>query len=131
MESAQIGQLTATFGQRFAALLLDAILLAIVSLIISRVVKGALINAVNWPLAAGYYTWCEGRYGQTLGKRAVNIKVVDDLTGQSIGCARALLRFVVSWVSFIVFLIGYLAMLVEPAQQTWHDRAARSLVVPT
>jgi uncharacterized RDD family membrane protein YckC len=37
----------------------------------------------------------------------------------------------VSIVSAIVFLLGYLWMLWDPEKQTWHDKAAGSVVVPT
>ncbi|MBV9801857.1 MAG: RDD family protein, partial [Solirubrobacterales bacterium] len=70
-----------------------------------------------------------GASGQTPGKRALKIRVVDVQDDVSIGYIRALLRFIVSWVSLIVLFIGYLSMLGEPSGQTWHDIAARSLVV--
>jgi uncharacterized RDD family membrane protein YckC len=80
-----------------------------------------------WLLAATYYTCSEGVTGQTTGKRVLHIKVVDDVTGDPIGPARALIRFAVSWVSFIVLLAGYFWMLGNGSGQTWHDQAAHSL----
>lgn len=122
---------SAGFGQRFAGQLLDAVLIAVVSLVVSRVVKGPAINAITWPLTVIYYTVFEGETGQTLGKRAVKVKVVDIETGEPIGYARAFRRFIVSWVSFVVLLAGYLWMLGDAEGQTWHDKAARAIVVQT
>lgn len=82
-----------------------------------------------WLLAATYYTCSEGFTGQTTGKRLLHIKVIDDVTGVPIGPPRALLRFVVSWVSFIAVLAGYFWMLGNDAGQAWHDQAAHALVI--
>ena len=79
-------------------------------------------------LAGAYYTCCKGCTGQTTGKRLLHIKVVDDVTGKPIGPPRALLRRVVSWVSFIAVLAGYFWMLGNEVGQTWHDQATHSLV---
>lgn len=35
----------------------------------------------------------------------------------------------VTWLSLLPFLIGYLSMLADPARQTWGDKAAGALVV--
>jgi uncharacterized RDD family membrane protein YckC len=112
--------------------LIDDLMLGIVSFLISRLVRSTVVvNVIYWVPVAVYFTWCEGQpSGQTLGKRVLGIRVVDDATGGSIGYARALLRFVVSGISFIALLFGYLSMLGDSAGQTWHDKAARSLVVP-
>jgi len=48
-----------------------------------------------------------------------------------IGYGRAFVRWLVSLVSGFVILIGYLWMLWDSEKQTWHDKAANSVVVPT
>ena len=45
-------------------------------------------------------------------------------TGRSIGYARAFIRWLVSLVSGVVILLGYLWMLWDREKQTWHDKAA-------
>ena len=79
-----------------------------------------------------YFTYFEGSpSGQTIGKRAMNIRVVDFSTGGSIEYGRAALRYLMRLVSGFVCLLGYLWMLWDPERQTWHDKVANSVVVPT
>jgi uncharacterized RDD family membrane protein YckC len=125
-----VSRAPAQFATRFAAQFLDAIAITGVSLAITQLGgRSALSLAIASALTAAYYTFSEGLTGQTFGKRLLHIKVVDDATGKPIGPPRALLRFIVSWVSFIVLLGGYFWMLGNDAGQTWHDQAARSLVI--
>jgi uncharacterized RDD family membrane protein YckC len=122
---------TAGFWLHLGALIIDEIVLGVVGLIVSILAHSPLLaNAVFWPLAALYFTVSEGSTGQTLGKPVARIRVVDDVTGDRIGYGRALLRFAVSWVSFFALLFGYLAMFADAAGQTWHDRAAHTLIIP-
>jgi uncharacterized RDD family membrane protein YckC len=50
--------------------------------------------------------------------------------GASIGYGRAFVRWLVSIVSAIVLLLGYLWMLWDSEKQCWHDKAANDVVVP-
>ncbi|HEX6419362.1 MAG TPA: RDD family protein [Acidimicrobiales bacterium] len=86
-------------------------------------------------LAAGvvaaivYFAKLEGGSGQTLGKRAVGIRVVDLRTGGPIGTGRAVGRYFARIPSGLVCGLGYLWMLWDPQRQTWHDKLANSQVV--
>jgi uncharacterized RDD family membrane protein YckC len=64
---------------------------------------------------------------------ALSIRVYDFRGGGtgSIGYGRALVRNLVKYVSAVVVLLGYLWMLWDKEKQTWHDKAAGSVVVPT
>jgi uncharacterized RDD family membrane protein YckC len=73
----------------------------------------------------------EGRQGQTLGARALGIRVVDVDTGAPIGPGRAVLRWMARVVSALACLVGFLWMLGDPDRQTWHDKLTRSVVVVT
>ncbi len=77
-------------------------------------------------ISLAYFTWFHGSTGQTPGDAALGIRVVDvrDGTGEPIGYSRAAIRWAVSIVSYFVVLLGYLWMLWDPEQQTWHDKAA-------
>ena len=82
--------------------------------------------------ALAYFTYFEGTSsGQTVGKRAMNIRVVDFNTGTTIGHGRAAIRWVFRLVSFFVCLLGYLWMLWDKEKQTWHDKVSGAVVVPT
>ena len=71
-----------------------------------------------------------GRTGQTLGNRAVGIKVVDKMNGQPIGPARAFIRLLVrSIASGLLCGLGYWWMLWDEEKQTWQDKVANSYVI--
>jgi uncharacterized RDD family membrane protein YckC len=70
-----------------------------------------------------------GPRGATPGKRVLGIRIADEVTGASIGYGRAAVRRLVFVVGALVFYIGWLWLLSNPERQTWHDRAARSLVI--
>jgi uncharacterized RDD family membrane protein YckC len=82
-------------------------------------------------ITLGYFTYFHGTTGQTPGDAALSIRVVGKDTGAPIGYSRAFVRWLVSLVSGIVILLGYLWMLWDSEKQTWHDKAANSVVVPT
>lgn len=71
----------------------------------------------------------EGGSGQTVGKKAVNIKRVDVATGQPIGTGRGVGLVFGKWISGIPCYLGYLWMLWDADQQTWHDKMTTSKVV--
>jgi uncharacterized RDD family membrane protein YckC len=71
------------------------------------------------------------RYGQTLGKMAVGVRVSDSY-GANLPVVQAALReSLCKLVSYIACLFGFLAMLWDPQQQTWHDKMVGTHVVRT
>ncbi|MFO7281536.1 MAG: RDD family protein [Thermoanaerobacterales bacterium] len=79
--------------------------------------------------AVVYYAKLEGGSGQTLGKRALGIRVVDEHTGGPIGTGRAVGRYFARILSGLPCFLGYLWMLWDDRKQTWHDKLTRSQVV--
>jgi uncharacterized RDD family membrane protein YckC len=120
----------ARFGQRFVALLIDSIIVGIAVVILAEAL-GTTGNGLGVALALAYYTYFEGGpTGQTLGKRALGIRVYDFRAGGPIGYGRGLLRYVGKLVSGIACLLGYLWMLWDREKQTWHDKIVTTVVVP-
>jgi uncharacterized RDD family membrane protein YckC len=119
----------AGFWRRFAAALIDAILLGIVSGIL-RAILGNSGSGLGLLVDIGYFTYFHGSTGQTPGNAALSIRIVDKDTGAPIGYGRAFVRWLVSIVSGLVILIGYLWMLWDSEKQTWHDKAANDVVIP-
>lgn len=116
----------ASFGTRFIAALIDVVLLNLAGLVLGRL--GLPVFGIVIGLA--YYTYFEGgETGQTLGKKVMNIRVVDFVTGGPIGYGRAAIRWVGRIVSGLVLFLGYLWMLWDPEKQTWHDKLSASVVV--
>lgn len=120
----------ASFGRRLVAIIVDSIIVGIVVAILGAVL-GTTGNVLGIAIALAYYTYFEGGpTGQTLGKRALGIRVYDLRQGGPIGYGRGLLRYVGKIISGIPCLLGYLWMLWDGEKQTWHDKIATTVVVP-
>jgi uncharacterized RDD family membrane protein YckC len=129
------------FGRRFAASFIDGIIFMIPYGFIFFASIGAAMTNPNGPnpamgmgylfaflfslvYSAGMLAW----RGQTLGKMALGIRVVDP-DGNHPAYWRAALREIVGkWLSQLVLCLGYLWMLWDPNQQTWHDKIAGTTV---
>jgi uncharacterized RDD family membrane protein YckC len=120
------------FWRRFAAALIDGIALGVVSGILRAILGNSGGEGLGLVISLGYYTYFHGKTGQTPGDAVMSIRVVDfrNGTGAPIGYGRALGRALMSIVSAVVLLLGYLWMLWDPEKQTWHDKVAGSVVVP-
>ena len=121
----------AGFWTRFGAALIDAILIGIVGGVFQLILGREGGGAISLALGVAYYGYLEGsNSGQTLGKRALGIRVIDFNTGGPIGYGRAVIRYFGRWVSAIACLLGYFWMLWDKEKQTWHDKFATDVVVP-
>ncbi len=120
------------FWRRFAAALIDGIALGVVSGILRAILGNSGGEGLGLVISLGYYTYFHGKTGQTPGDAVMSIRVVDfrNGTGAPIGYGRALGRALMSIVSAVVLLLGYLWMLWDSEKQTWHDKVAGSVVVP-
>src|SRR5205809_976779 len=114
------------FWRRFAAALIDGIVIGVASGILRAILGVGAGEGIGALIAFGYYTYFHGRTGQTPGDAVLSIRVVDfrDGTGRPIGYGRAFVRCLVSIVSGLVLLLGYLWMIWDSEKQTWHDKAA-------
>lgn len=71
-----------------------------------------------------------GKTGQTLGKRALGVRVVDAATALPIGTGRALGRWLfAAFISGNICGLGYLWAIWDNRKQTWHDKVVSSVVV--
>jgi uncharacterized RDD family membrane protein YckC len=123
----------AGFWIRFAAVLIDAVLLGVGVGIVAGVLgleRGGS-NLLSLAVGIAYYAGLEGSAtGQTLGKLICGIRVVDADTGQpGIGTGRGIGRYFARFLSGIPLFLGYFWMLWDDRSQTWHDKLARTIVV--
>lgn len=122
----------ASFGLRLVAAIIDGLLLAIVNGILQSVFGQDPGVAIGLVLSLAYFTYFEGSpSGQTVGKKALNIRVIDFEGGGSIGHGRAAVRWFGRIISSIPLFLGYFWMLWDRERQTWHDKLAACVVVPT
>jgi uncharacterized RDD family membrane protein YckC len=121
----------AGFWRRFAAALIDGLIVGIPAGILEAALKGVgYFLAIVLILA--YYTYFEGGpHGAGFGKRAMGIRVIDFDGGGPIGYGRGFIRTIGRWVSAICLYIGYLWMIWDKEKQCWHDKFANDVVVPT
>jgi uncharacterized RDD family membrane protein YckC len=122
----------AGFGGRLGAVLIDGIILAIPYAILWVILGDQnLASLFSLVIDLAYFTYFEGgATGQTIGKRAVGIRVVDFNSGGPIGYGRAVGRYFARWLSAIPCLLGYFWMLWDKEKQCWHDKLVTDVVVP-
>ena len=83
-------------------------------------------------LGIGYSIYFIGSpSGQTIGMKAMSIRAIDAQNGGRVDYGRGVVRYLVAILSGLALLIGYFWMLWDPRKQTWHDKAAGTVVVPT
>ena len=122
----------ASFGRRLVALLLDALIIGVLQGILTAFSDREVASGVGTLVGLAYFTYFEGSAsGQTVGKRALGIRVIDFQGRGSIGYGRAFIRWISRILSTIPCLLGYLWMLWDREKQTWHDKLATTVVVPT
>lgn len=120
----------ASFGVRLAAALIDGAMLFVVGLVLGAISKG--LQGLGILIGLAYYVYLEGSpSGQTVGKKVMNIRIVDSESGGPIGYGRAVLRYFARILSAIPCLLGYFWMLWDKNGQTWHDKITTDVVVPT
>jgi len=121
----------APFFTRFGAWLLDAILVGVVGLLIRLGIGDVAGGLIGLVIGIGYYGYLEGSSsGQTIGKKAVGIRVIDFNSGGPIGFGRAVIRYFSRILSAIPCLLGFFWMLWDKERQCWHDKLATDVVVP-
>jgi len=135
-------------GRRLVAMALDAVFVAFLSMIgaalagmaglvlsslnssDAEAVSNRFIIAFGLTISVIYFigSWATG--GQTLGNYAASIRVVSS-DGSRISWGKATLRFIGYIVSAIPLSIGFLWIAFDSHRQGWHDKIARTYVIPS
>ena len=77
-----------------------------------------------------YYVYLHGTYGQTFGKMALKIKVLNE-DGTPLDYRKAFLRWLGYFLCDLTFYIGYLWAAFDPRKQGLHDKVCKTIVVRT
>jgi uncharacterized RDD family membrane protein YckC len=131
-------------GQRIVAFIIDGIVgtLASAILLIPFVMGVAaaglgeefasMAGVVTAPVIFLYFIVLEGMYGQTLGKKVMNLVVVKE-DGSECGWDGSLIRNILRVVDALptLYIVGLLAILLTDNSQRVGDLAASTLVVET
>ncbi len=127
--------------KRTAAYLIDELILSIIWLSIIWDSFSGLssleeqINLINayvlefMALKIIYHTFFVMQYAASPGKIIMKISVIELTTMSSPSFLCALNRAFVRVISEMLFYIGFVWGLLDPARQTWHDKSAKTVIV--
>lgn len=136
------------FGLRFVAKFLDGIIGALIGTVVSYfvvpILNGTMSNSgsatlhnlkvqgmvagINFVVGLVFNTFFLVKFGATLGKMAVKIKVVRS-DGSPIGLGTAIARPFAEIVSALILYIGYFMILWDPECRSLHDRLCDTRVI--
>ena len=119
-------------GVRLVSFILDGIVLVVIFVVISIFVVIGVESTVGsfiWLLISmGYFTYFFGN-GQTLGMKAMKIKLCGADGTYPIGYGKGFLRWIGLIISTWVIYLGFLWILIDENKQGWHDKIASTYVV--
>jgi uncharacterized RDD family membrane protein YckC len=122
----------AGFWIRFGAYFIDYIIVTVANTLFSLFIFGGealffigLAGSILIPIA--YYVIGYGM-GTTLGCAAFSLRIETE-DGAEPGYGRGFIRWFISIFSALVLGLGYFWMIWDPKKQTWHDKAAGTVVV--
>lgn len=97
------------------------------------IATGVALVVIGSLVSFGIWLWNRvfrmGRTGQSVGKKSIGLKLVDDKTGQPIGAGMSFLREIVAGIVNQIFYLSYLWMLWDADKQTVADKAVHSTVI--
>jgi len=144
------------FWQRFGARFLDGIIILAIALI-PAIIVGVMVYNAAYPsdqlfvtdeqagdaveagilagiavciLVSVIYQLVGWSVGGTWGMKALGLRLITSSTGEAPRFGRALMRYFVSLISLnVLWFLGFLWMIWDEKKQTWHDKAAGTIVV--
>jgi uncharacterized RDD family membrane protein YckC len=144
------------FWQRFGARFLDGIIILAIALI-PAIIVGVMVYNAAYPsdqlfvtdeqagdaveagilagiavciLVSAIYQLVGWSVGGTWGMKALGLRLITPSAGEAPGFGRALMRYFVSLISLnVLWFLGFLWMIWDEKKQTWHDKAAGTVVV--
>jgi uncharacterized RDD family membrane protein YckC len=119
----------AGFWRRFAAIIIDGIILGIVGAVLGAALGRSLGSSLNTLIGWLYFALMESSERQaTLGKMALGIYVTD-VEGRRISFAKATLRYFAKILSTLILFIGFIMAAFTARKQALHDMIANTLVL--
>ncbi|MGC5343384.1 RDD family protein [Streptomyces sp. DT171] len=127
----------AHWGLRFAATIVDGLVMCVPYLVV--IIGGAiggsfggLLSVIGFLAVVGVALWLlyqEGTTGQSIGKKALNIRLLREADGQPLGFGMAFVRKLAHFLDSLVCYIGYLWPLWDAKKQTFADKVCSSVVI--
>lgn len=119
----------ASFLKRLTASSIDGAILIALGVMLNSSGRSGLSLGGLVALAYSFYFWIK-QDGQTLGKRAMGIKIIRE-DKKPIDIATALIRYLGYLVSFFPLVLGYFWVIFDSKKQAWHDKLAKTYVINT
>jgi uncharacterized RDD family membrane protein YckC len=130
----------ASYGQRVAGFLIDVgiptgvLAAALIAALISQSwVVTLVVHGIATVLSVVFMVWncgwCQGRSGQSIGKRALGTRLVDAASADPVGFRRALTRHFAHLLDGIPLGLGFLRPVWAADRQTFADRMCSTVVV--
>jgi uncharacterized RDD family membrane protein YckC len=123
----------ANWAQRVGAYLIDVVPAFIVE-IIGVASRSSVLIFLGFLIGLGitiYNRWIQaGKTGQSWGKRALGLKLINESTGQPIGAGMAFARDICHFLDSLACYIGWLFPLWDAKRQTFADKIVSTVVVP-
>jgi uncharacterized RDD family membrane protein YckC len=131
METAGVTRdtVSAGFGERFVAVVIDWVVILIIGAIVRIVFSEAFAALIGIFLGVAYATYFWTSNGQTPGKAAMGLKVVRADGGGLLDFGTSILRYVGYIVSGLPLFLGYLWVIWDPKHDAWHDKIAGTKVI--
>lgn len=127
----------AGIGERFVAVLIDGIILAIalyvvripIAMIVGQLMAAFIMLPINLVAGIAYEAYFLSSPKQaTIGKQAMGI-IVTDVNGNAIDMQKAAIRGFGKIISSVILLLGYIMAFFTPKKQALHDMIANTIVV--
>ncbi|MGW7540680.1 RDD family protein [Streptomyces sp. NPDC054770] len=122
----------ANWGQRFGGTIVDGLVFLVPYIIVIVGRNNAAIRAIGVLAILGVAIWqliMEGRTGQTVGKKALGIRLVKEATGQPIGVGMAFVRRIAHFLDSLACYLGWLWPAWDAKRQTFADKVCGTIVI--
>ncbi len=120
----------ASIGNRFIALFIDGIVLAVIGFVLGALTGRSELGGFATFIVGVIYQWyfLTTQNGQTPGKRVMGIRVVK-VNGQPLTAADVIIRYIGYYINSVVFALGWIWAFFDSNKQGWHDKLAGTYVV--
>ncbi|MGW2718070.1 RDD family protein [Streptomyces sp. NPDC001492] len=126
----------ANWGQRFLGTLVDGLVFLVpyIIVIVGGASKTWAVAIIGYLALIGLAIWQlikEGQTGQTVGKKAVGIRLVREADGQPLGVGMAFVRRLAHFLDSLACYLGWLWPAWDAKRQTFADKVCSSIVIRT
>ncbi|MER6083696.1 RDD family protein [Streptomyces sp. NPDC013157] len=122
----------ANWGQRFGGTIVDGLVFLVPYILVLFSSKAAVLGIIGGLAILGLAIWqliMEGRTGQTIGKKALGIRLVKEATGQPIGVGMAFVRRIAHILDSLACYLGWLWPAWDAKRQTFADKVCGTIVI--